>query len=201
MENSMKKIAIAATLALMLVYGQTVSAAARQWSIDSAHSNIYFGVAHIFSEIRGQFNEFTAEVHFDPGNLEQSRFSFQISTDSIDTNIAKRDKHLQSADFFDAAQYPAITFESKNIRDAGNGLYEIHGTLNIKGKDRDFLLPLSLAGIKEHPAAKDKEVAGFNGRVTIDRLEYGVGDGTFYKKGIVGKDVEIFVSLELLSSK
>lgn len=202
MEVTMKKISAFIILSiLILLSGQTVYGAAREWSVDNAHSNIYFSIDHIFSKVHGNFNQFKTEVNFDPNNLAESRFYFEISTSSVDTNIAKRDKHLQSADFFDAAKYPTMTFESKEIRDAGNGLYEVNGTLNVKGKDYDFLLPLGLAGIADHPAKKGTEVVGFNGRFTFDRLAYGVGTGKLHKMGVVGKDVMVLVSLELLSSK
>lgn len=188
------------TIALvLLLLGTSASAAARSWELDKAHSNIYFGVDHIFSKIYGLFNEFTLETSFDPENLEESSFTFTIEVDTINTNIAKRDKHLISDDFFDAGEYPQIIFASKNITAAGDGVYNVAGTLTIKGKDYDLLLPLELAGIKEHPTQKGTEVAGFNGMVSIDRLAHGVGSGKFYDMGIIGKEVDIIVSLELLS--
>jgi len=180
---------------------QPVLAAARVWELDKGHSNFYFSVDHIFSKVHGQFNDYSGEIRFDPDNLAESRFYFAIKTASVNTNIAKRDKHLQSADFFDSAKYPLLTFESTKIADAGNGQYEVLGKFTVKGQAYDLVLPLSFAGIKDHPAAKGKEVAGFNGKVTIDRLVYKIGTGKFYDLGVVGKDVEIFVSLEALSSK
>ena len=121
--------------------------------------------------------------------------------DSIDTNNPKRDRDLLSAKFFDAGQYPLITFTSKTITASGNGVYTVAGVLTIKGKTFELTLPLSLAGIKDHPAVPGKLVAGFNGKITVDRLNLGVGDGVLYKKGLVGKDVAVLVSLEALSSK
>ncbi len=180
---------------------QSAFAAARSWEMDKAHSNIYFSIDHIFSKVHGLFNEFTAEVNFDPANLAESKFAFAIKTDSVNTNIAKRDKHLQSADFFDAAKYPEMTFVSETITDAGNGLYQVAGKLTIKGESYDLTLPLKLAGIKDHPAAKGKEVIGFNGSVILDRLAHKVGTGKFYDMGVVGKDVDVLVTLELLADK
>ena len=75
------------------------------------------------------------------------------------------------------------------------------GKLSVKGKDYDLTLPLKLEGIKEHPAKKGTEVVGFNAIFTFDRLAHNIGNGKFYDMGIVGKDVDVFVSLELLSSK
>ena len=119
----------------------------------------------------------------------------------INTNIAKRDKHLQSGDFFDAGKFPLITFKSVKITDIGNNVYEVLGKLTIKGEAYDLALPLTLAGVQDHPAVKNKEVIGFNGGLTIDRLLYKVGTGKFADMGVVGKDVDVFVTLEALSGK
>lgn len=188
-------------LILSVVLTHSASGAVRSWDLDQAHSGIYFSIDHIFSKVNGHFNDFKTEINFDPANLAESRLFFEIKVDSIDTNIAKRDKHLQSADFFDAASFPTMTFESKKITDAGNGLYNIMGVLNIKGENYDTTLPLTLAGVKEHPAKKGTDVAGFNGNITIDRLAHKVGNGKFHEMGVVGKDVDIFVSIEVLSNK
>jgi polyisoprenoid-binding protein YceI len=198
----MKRSLIATIILVSLILaGQTALGAARNWELDKPHSNFYFLVDHIFSKVGGQFNDFTGEVKFDPDNLAESRFFFEIKIDSVDTNIAKRDKHLQSGDFFDSGKFPLITFESTQITDAGNNKYEVLGKFVVKGKTYDLTLPLVLAGIKEHPAVNGKEVIGFNGEITIDRLAYQIGTGKFYDLGVVGKDVKIFVTFEALSDK
>ncbi len=191
---------LAITAVLTIFWATSAFSAARSWELDKAHSNVYFSVDHIFSKVNGHFNEFKTDIAFDPADLAGSRFVFEIQVDSIDTNIGKRDKHLQSDDFFDAGTFPTMTFTSSEISDEGNGMYNVKGKLNIKGKDYDFTLPLKLEGVKEHPTKKGTDVAGFNGRITIDRLAHEVGTGKFYEMGIVGKDVDIFVSLELFGN-
>ena len=188
------------SLLILLVSVQSAIGGAKSWNLDKAHSGIYFSIDHIFSKVNGHFNEFTTDIKFDPKDLSGSSFLFDIKVDSIDTNIGKRDKHLQSADFFDAAQFPMMTFKSKEIADAGDGLYKVMGTLTVKGKDYDLTLPLKLAGVKEHPAKKGTDVTGFNGNISLDRLAHGVGNGKFHDMGVVGKDVDVFVTLELLSN-
>ena len=186
---------------ILSVSVSNVSAAARSWELDTAHSNIYFGVTHIFSTVNGLFNDFSLEANFDPENLDQSSFLFTIEVASINTNIAKRDKHLVSADFFDAGQFPQMIFASTAITSTGDSSYDVAGKLTIKGVEYDVTLPLKLVGVTEHPTKKGTDVAGFNGTLTIDRLAYGVGTGKFYEMGVVGKEVDIFVSLELLSAR
>ena len=197
----MKKSLFALTLAGLLLFGQNASAAARAWELDTDHSNVYFSIEHIYAEVQGRFTAIAATVHFDPANLKESRFDFEIKVDSIDTGINQRDDHLRSADFFASSDHPLITFTSKAVTAAGEGVYQVAGTLTVKGKSRDLVLPLTFAGVKDHPATPGKQVAGFNGRLSVDRLALGVGDGKFYKMGLLGKDVDVLVTLELLADK
>ena len=197
-EIFMKTLQLLAITTILTIFAATSAfSAARSWELDKAHSNVYFSIDHIYSKINGHFNELATDIAFDPADLAGSRFDFEIQVNSIDTNISKRDKHLQSADFFDASTFPTMTFKSANISDQGNGMYHVAGKLTIKGKEYDLTLPLKLEGVKKHPAKEGTDVAGFNGRITIDRLAHGVGTGKFYDMGIVGKDVDVFVSLEL----
>lgn len=186
-------------LTLLLV--QSGQAAVREWQIDPAHTGFYFTVDHIFSKVRGHFGEFSGTVLFDPDNLAESSMRFVITVNSVDTAIPKRDKHLTSEDFFDAARYPQMTFESVGITHSGQNVYAVAGKLTVKGKSYDLILPLTLTGVKEHPIEKDKLVAGFNGTIVLDRLTYGIGSGKFYELGVVGKDVEVLVTMEALAKK
>ena len=197
----MKKSLFTLTLAVLLLFGQNASAAARAWELDTDHSNVYFSIDHIYAKVQGRFDTIAATVHFDPANLNESRFDFEIKVDSIDTGIKQRDDHLRSADFFASSDHPLITFTSNAVTAAGEGVYQVAGTLTVKGKSRDLVLPLTFAGVKDHPATPGKQVAGFNGRLSVDRLALGVGDGKFYKMGLLGKDVDVLVTLELLADK
>jgi len=201
MEDIMKYSKVLFSLLLITVLVPAAYGAGDRWELDKGHSNVYFSVDHIFSKVNGHFNEFTTDIVFNPEDLANSSFIFDITVDSIDTNISKRDKHLSSADFFDGGKYPKMKFTSTKVSGGEDGLYTIDGKLEVKGKTYDLTLPLGLAGVKDHPAAPGKEVAGFNGKVVIDRLAYGIGNGKFHKMGVVGKDVEVLVSLEVIRSK
>ncbi len=194
------------TLLLLILFvgiftTHNVYAKAPEWQLDKGHSAIYFTVDHVFSKVLGHFNEFDVRAYFSPNDLKQSSFAFTIKVDSIDTNIGKRDKHLLSGDFFDASSFPTITFESNDIMENGKGQYSVNGTLTIKGKKHPFTLPLTLAGIGDHPAKKGSVVAGLIGTKTVNRLNLGVGNGKFLKMGVVGKDVDINVSIEITKDK
>jgi len=137
-------------------------------------------------------------VYFDPANLTKSKFDFVIKVNSIDTKIGKRDTHLRSPDFFDASKYPFMTYKSSKVLYAGANKYIVEGKLTIKDVTRDLPLEFVYHGQKDNPVKPGQTVTGLDARLTLDRLEYNVGDGKFYKMGVVGKDVDIMITLEML---
>jgi len=189
-----------ALLLFFLLLGP-LQAAAQQWKIDPVHTNFFFEVKHTFATVRGQFMDFSGDVYFDPDNPEKSRFDFVIKVDSVDTKVGKRDTHLRSPDFFDSGKYPLITFKSAKVSRAGANNYLAEGTLTIKDVSRDLALEFVYHGQKENPLKGGEIVAGLDAQLTVDRLEYHVGDGKFYQMGVVGKDVDILLTLELLRDR
>jgi polyisoprenoid-binding protein YceI len=186
---------------LLLCTMVPLQAAAQQWQLDTVHTNFFFDVKHTYATVRGQFMDFKGDVYFDPDNPEKSRFDFVIKVNSVDTKVGKRDTHLRSPDFFDAAEYPEITFKSSRVVHGGDNKYIVEGILTIKDVSRDLALEFVYHGQKENPLKQGEIVAGLDTTLTIDRLEYHVGDGKFYKMGIVGKDIDILLTLELLREK
>jgi polyisoprenoid-binding protein YceI len=199
----MKKLttAIILSLFLLLCSGFHALAAAPAWEFDKAHSRFGFGVKHIFSTIHGYFDNYSGTFLFDPDNLKESKIVFEIEAKSIQTTINKRDNHLRSADFFDVKSYPVIMFESTGIKKVNEKLFEVSGKLTMKDVTQNIVLPMMFQGVQVHPMEKKKLVAGFDIGLTINRLEYKVGDGRFYEMGVVDRDVTIDVSLEMLRNK
>ena len=191
-----KTVFLSAVMAFMLFIGTNSMAAAPQWKIDPPHANIYFGIHHIYATIKGHFNDFDGMIQFDPDNLKESRFDFTVKVGSIDTNNGKRDEHLQTADFFDVDKFPEMTFKSKSISHKKGDQYEVEGVLTIKDVSRDITVPFTYFGSRQHPLNPKWAVAGFEARMTIDRLAYHVGSGKFYQMGAVGKDVKVLISVE-----
>ncbi|WP_028580782.1 YceI family protein [Desulfogranum japonicum] len=186
---------------IFLASSSPLYAAARSWEVDKAHSGFYFQIKHIFSKVHGFFNDFDVKMQFDKDNPAASSMVFTIMVDSIDTNIEQRNTHLLSPDFFEAEKYPTMKFTSTSISKIGENTYEVTGKFEVKGATYDLTFPLTYEGMREHPMVQGKEVIGFNGGLTIDRLAYKVGNGQFVKAGIVGKDVDIAISLELLADQ
>lgn len=194
----MKKIGV---LLLFLLLSAPFQAKAQQWHLDPVHTNFYFDIKHIYATVRGQFMDFSADIYFDPAAPGKSRFDFVVKVDSIDTKVGKRDTHLRSPEFFNAAKYPVMTFTSKKVSPDGEDRYLVDGVLTIKDVSRDVALVFVYHGQKENPLKPGEIVAGFDASFTIDRLEYHVGDGKFYRMGIVGKDVDILLTMEMLREK
>jgi polyisoprenoid-binding protein YceI len=175
-------------------------AEAEIWEIDKAHSNIYFDVRHTYATVRGQFDEFSGTLQFDPDNLAVSRVRFEISTKSINTRIPNRDNHLRSEEFFAVNKYPAMTFQSIGVKQKDGNQYTLEGNLTIKGKTHKVAMPFTYFGVRENPLKKGQMVAGFETHFSIDRLEYLVGSGKYFEMGVIGRNVDILITLEVLKN-
>lgn len=186
---------------VMLLLVGFANAAPSEWNIDPAHSGVYFDVRHIFATVRGQFDDYTGKFIFDQESNDTSSCEFEVKVKSINTNINQRDTHLRSEDFFAAKKFPTIAFKSTRINQIEGNQFEIVGNLTVKDVTKEVKVPFTYFAVKDNPTKPNELVAGFEGKFTIDRLEYNVGNGNFYKMGLVGKDVLITISLEVLKKK
>jgi len=178
-----------------------VYAAAPAWTVDPPHSSIRFSVQHIYATVWGNFDDYTGTIRFDPNDLATSSIAFTIEPKSIQTGVAKRDSDLRSRNFFDVDKYPTIDFASTAIRHLEGDRYEVAGRLTIKDVSREVVLPMVYHGSKDHPMMPGNLVAGFDIDTTLDRLAYHVGNGSYFQRGIIGKDIAIYVSVEMLRPK
>jgi polyisoprenoid-binding protein YceI len=185
----------------MLLIADLALAQAENWEIDKAHSNVYFDVRHTYATVRGQFEDFSGTLQFDPDNLEVSSVTFEVNTKSINTGIPNRDNHLRSEEFFAVNEYPSMTFQSTGVKKQEGNQYTLEGNLTIKGKANKVAVPFTYFGMRENPLKKGQMVAGYETRFSINRLDYGVGTGKFHEMGVIGNRVDILISLEVLKNK
>src|SRR3982750_3623167 len=167
------------------------------FAIDPNHSEVSFQIRHLVAQVRGRFNEFSGAVQLGPQNPPASSVEFHIKTASIDTNVADRDKHLRSADFFDAEKYPEITFKSESIQPAGKDKYNVTGTLTMHGVSKKVTLPVTYGGqVKVGGGTR----AGFPTETTLDRKDYGIIWNKALDAGgaMLGDDVSVSINLEAL---
>ncbi|MGD9353859.1 MAG: YceI family protein, partial [Desulfobacterales bacterium] len=172
-----KTIKITATVMFFMAIVMQAYAAGSNWKLDPAHSGIYFEIDHIYAATRGYFEKFDGKVIFDPDNLDGSSFDFKVEVDSINTGNSKRDGHLEGDEFFDTRKFPVMSFKSTSIKKVEGDQYVVEGTMTVKDVSKSVSVPFTFFGIKQNPFDKDSEVAGFEARLAIDRLEYDVGSG------------------------
>ena len=146
------------------------AAAPVRWQIDPTHSELTFRIRHLVSRVSGQFNTWTGTLVADPENLAGGSVAVDIQTASIDTNNDRRDTHLRSADFFDAANHPTITFRSTRVEASGRDL-AVHGNLTIRGVTKPVVLRGRMIDVGG-PAGRRR--IGFEAQTQIDRTDYGV---------------------------
>jgi polyisoprenoid-binding protein YceI len=187
---------------LALVAGGAEAQSAR-WAIDASHSSATFGIRHMMvTTVRGQFNVLSGSVEVVGNDPTTAKVSVTIDAASIDTRDAKRDEHLRSADFFDVAKFPTLTFVSKKVERAANGKLAMTGDLTIRGVTREVVLDL------EGPTAEVKDPwgnsrVGLIGTTTIDRKDYGLTWNKALETGglLVGEDVTITIDVSLVKGK
>lgn len=193
---SIQKISIAVFLTV-INFQALVAQSASMWKVDKAHTSVNFSINHFFSEVTGKFTEFDGEISFDPANLKSSKVQFTIPISGVNTGDEKRDKHLQSADFFDAKAYPNMTFVSSRIEKTADAEYIVHGKLTIRDVAKDVALPFKITGEMEHPMMKGTIILGLALETKLNRTAYGVGTGSWAATMVVGDEVNIKVNMEL----
>jgi len=198
-----RKTILAAALATATVAAATAAQPVRAdvYTIDKGHSEVSFQVRHLVTQVRGRFNDYQGTISLDPANMEKSTVDFSIKADSIDTDLADRDKHLRSPDFFDTAKFPEITFKSKGIKKSGNDTYAVLGTLTMRGVSKDVTLPVIFLGTAKDPWGNER--AGFSTDLTLNRKDYGINwNATLDNGGVMlSDDVKISINLETLKKK
>lgn len=170
------------------------AAAPVRWQIDASHSELSFRIRHLVSRVNGQFNTWSGTIVADPESLAGGSVSVDIQTASIDTNNERRDTHLKSADFFDAAGHPSITFRSTRVTANGRNL-QVHGNLTIRGVTK----PVVLEGrMLEVAGAAGRRRIGFEAQTQINRMDYGVSWNRAAEGGgaVLGDEVTISIAIE-----
>ena len=178
-------------LAVLLVALGSTARAADTFTVDPVHSSVSFMISHAgISYIHGRFNDFSGKFVIDKEDPTKSSFAMSIKIASVDTNNQKRDDHLRAPDYFDAKQFPAMTFRSTRVQPVDGG-YEVVGELSIRGVTK--VVTLNLQGSEktvEFP--KGTQRVGFVTTPVIKRSEFGMSAGL----PSVGDDVHIKIGVE-----
>jgi polyisoprenoid-binding protein YceI len=165
------------------------------WQIDPVHTDVSFSVRHMMvSKVRGYFTEFAGTI-VTAENPTESSVIASVALNSIDTRNEQRDNHIRSADFFDVAQHPTMTYRSTGL--SGNGEnWTVDGELSLHGVTRRVPLSLELNGFTADPYGGQR--AGFSATAEINRRDFGIDISMPMDGGgvVVGDKVTITLEVE-----
>jgi len=169
------------------------------WNIDPSHSEIQFKVKHlVISTVTGSFNSYDATVETDGDTLEGAAIRFEADVESISTNNSDRDEHLRSDDFFNAKQFPKLSFESTSFEKTGGNRYSLTGELTIRDHTRKVTLDVIHGGTVQDPYGQTK--AGFEVSGSINRKEFGLKWNGVTEAGnlVVGEEVHLNMNVQFV---
>ncbi|HEY1334588.1 MAG TPA: YceI family protein [Myxococcaceae bacterium] len=178
------------------VAAAAVLSAAETYTIDKNHSDASFRIRHFASKVRGRFSDFEGTIQADPAKPEASSVTFTIKTASIDTGQPDRDKHLRSADFFDAEKFPEIAFKSSKFTPTGKDTYNVTGTLTMHGVSKEMTLPVTYLGTVKDPRGNER--ASFEIDTKLNRKDFGMTWNKTLDSGglMLSDDVDVEIALE-----
>ena len=192
------RVASWAAAVALAVSAVAMSAQAKDWKIDAAHSEADFSIKHMaISTVHGTFRGVSGTIKYDPSDVVKSGVEASIDVASVDTGVAQRDTHLKSPDFFDVAKFPTMTFKSTSVAKAGDH-YDVTGDLTLHGVTKKVVLKLDEPG-KEETGMDGKSVhRGFTATTTINRKDFGLTWNGTLKSGdsVLGDDVKIELDVE-----
>ena len=164
--------------------------AADTFKIDPVHSSVVFSVMHLgVSNFYGRFNDVSGTVVLDKEDPSKSSVDLTIPVERVDTHNEKRDQHLKSPDFFNAKQFPVMTFKSKKVEASGD-TYKVTGELTLHGVTKPLTLEVKKSG--EGKGMEGEIRGGGETHFTIKRSDYGMN----FMQGPLGDEINIVVSLE-----
>lgn len=169
------------------------------WNVDTMHSEITFKVKHlVISTVTGKFNTFDASMEAESEDFDNASISFSADINSIDTGVEDRDNHLKSDDFFNAEQFPKMTFKSSSFTKTGEGTFKLIGDLTIRDITKEVTLDVDHGGVVVDPYGQTK--AGFEISGTINRKEFGLQWSAVTEAGsiVVGDNVKLMMNVQVV---
>lgn len=172
------------------------------WTIDGSHTHAHFSVRHLMiSNVRGEFRTISGKATYSPDAPEQSSVEAEADVASINTREEKRDEHLRSADFFDAASFPKITFKSTSVKKSAEGV-SLTGDLTIRGTTKPVTFEVEgPTSFQTDPWGNVR--VGASATAKIKRSDFGMTWNAALEAGgvVVGDEIKIQLDVELIKDK
>ena len=172
------------------------------WSIDPAHSSVKFSVSHMtVSTVDGSFKVYSGAIQSPSADFNNSKITFSVDVNSINTDNEMRDKHLKSDDFFNAEKYPSMTFTSTSFKKMKGNIYSLEGNLTIRDVTKKAKFAVVYGGAVKDPYGNTK--AGFKASGTMSRAAYGLKWNKLTEAGgaMVGDEVTMVLNMEFAQAK
>jgi polyisoprenoid-binding protein YceI len=187
----------------IVAVGVPCLASASTWKIDPAHTSAQFAVRHLMvSTVRGTFGKVTGVVNIDEADLSKSSVEASIDVNGIDTREPKRDGHLKSPDFFDAAKYPEITFKSKKVAKVSDTKFQVTGDLSMHGVTKEVVLDVEGSPKPFNDPMGNRKLGGVVS-MKLNRQDFGVQWNKTLDGGgmVVSDNVDVTIDIELVGEK
>lgn len=181
---------------------KTMEQHTKTWKVDKAHSSVKFTVTHlIISEVEGSFKDYDGTFSTSKDDFSNAAIHFSVDVDSISTDNTMRDGHLKSDDFFNAAAFPKMLFESTSFKKLSDSQYELIGNLTIRDFTKSVTFNVKHGGVGKDGYGNTK--AGFKASSKINRFDYGLKWNALTEVGgvTVGAEVEIALNLQFTLTK
>jgi len=186
---------LGAALACAMLAASAVAAAipanVADYTLDPARSALKFVFKQAGAANQGRFRKLAGTLRFGDTNLPASKLDITIDIGSLDTGDDERDKTLRGPELFDMARFPQARFKSTQFKRLSAGRYEVIGKLTIRDVTRELHVPFSFRTTTE----KGEPVGYMTGRVTINRLDFGVGQGEWQATEQVANEVDVSFGL------
>jgi polyisoprenoid-binding protein YceI len=188
---------IIASISTIIALALPALAVASTWNIDPDHSNVGFKVRHLMvSNVKGSFEKHSGVIDINDKDISKSKVEVTIDTSSINTNVQKRDEHLRSADFFDVAKHPTMTFVSKKVAKAGKDKLKVTGDLTLHGVTKEVVLDVdSISKESKDPWGNMRR--GTTATTKINRKDFGLVWNKALETGGVAVGEEVLITLEI----
>lgn len=184
---------ISAFLCSVTLLAASAAAQVQTWKIDPNHTAAQFSARHLgISTVRGAFTKVSGSADYDPSSPSKASVEATIETASVDTRVEMRDNDLRSANWFDAAKFPTITFKSKSVQAAGEGKLKITGDLTIHGVTKEVVLDVDGPSAPVTDQRGNTHI-GASATTKISRKDFALGTNP-----AVGDEITITIDTELV---
>jgi polyisoprenoid-binding protein YceI len=170
-------------LSLLAVLAAPAVHAAEYRTVLPKQSSISFEYRQMGVPLKGGFARFATQMVFDPARPEAARAQIEIDLASIDAGSPEADEESAGKLWFNRSVYPKATFVSRQVRALGSNRYEMRGTLTLKGRSREMVVPVTYT--------PGNNAAVFDGAFVLRRLDFGIGEGMWADVATVANDVQV----------